>query len=256
MDRPLLRLRRGVPALAVLALAVGGCGRSLRGIEGADQVLLHGGKVVLQQTEAAEAAVTPTRVPWGDKSEPVGFLIEVTNLSEQPLHLVVNDIELIDQFGRALRPVDPEQLMRAFGAGAGDRTNVQTVAYRRIHVRRPRHHYAHYSTCYRPHPAYYGWATCSMGPWFGGGPYYDSSYDAYAAQRATAKFLSELLTDQIIDPGHTIRGRVVFTHRLADDEELTLNINLQSIQPAGETEPQPPGDQPPVTTLTFRFEVD
>lgn len=244
----------------MITVAASGCGRRLRGIESADQTVLHGRKSVLQQADGVEAVVSPVRVPWGSKSSPVGFFIELTNLSSGPIRLAVEEIELHDAFGRIYQPVPPERLLRSFGAGLGKEARVRTVAYRPWVVRR--HYYRRYPVYrrYWPRPYPYGYWYGPSSRWYGG-LYYDSGYDPYFEQQRTARFLSELLTDQVIEPKHAAVGHVVFSYGLGDDEELTLLLCVHherapdASQPAALPETVEPAALP-TTTLSFRFEVE
>jgi len=245
---------------ATIIVAASGCGRRLRGIDSADQTVLHGRRSVLQQADGVEAVVSPVRVPWGSKSSPVGFFIELTNLTEGPIRLAVEEIELHDAFGRIYQPVAPERLLRSFGAGAGKEARVRTVAYRPRVVRR--YYYRRYPV-YRRHwlwPYRYGYCYGPSSRWYGG-LYYDSGYDPYLEQQRTARFLSELLTDQVVEPKHTVVGHVVFSYRLGNDEELTLLLRVHHERAPGASQPArlPETVEPAAlrtTTLSFRFDVD
>lgn len=246
-------------ALATIALAAPGCQRRLRGVETADQVLLRGGKSVLQQADGIEAVVTPVRVPWASKNSPIGFALELTNLTEGPVHLAVADIELHDSLDRIFEPMPPEHLLRSFGIGAEGEGTVQTVGHRPRHVRRHvRHHYRHYPryVWYRGYPYYY-----RTSGWRYGGLRFDSGADPYARQRQTARFLSELLTDQTVEPQHVAFGHVVFAYRLDDDEQLTLVVSVARAPEEVASQPAEPGVEAEeaterVTRLVFLFEVD
>ena len=73
----------------------------------------------------------------------------------------------------------------------------------------------------------------------------------------TSRFLSELLTDQTIEPRHVAAGHVVFPYGLDDDEALTLVISLKRAWGAP-AEPAVGADSgaAEVIRLTFRFETD
>jgi hypothetical protein len=246
--------------LGALLLAASGCGKRLRGLETADQILLDDGRSVLQQADGIEAVVTPVRVPWGSRDSPVGFAVELTNQTEGPVSLAVADIELHDAAGRVFEPIDPGRLRESFGFGSGERRAVQTVGHRAWYIRR--HYYRRpyrYYRRYRWYPGY-PWFSRTTG-WYAGGIYFGDGPDPFAEQRRTARFLSELLTDQTIEPQHAVFGYVVFAYHLTDEERLTLVI---SVLP----EPKPPTSAPAegaaeagpepgeATTLSFRFLVD
>ncbi|MHC4090802.1 MAG: hypothetical protein ACYSVY_11095 [Planctomycetota bacterium] len=253
-------------ATATVGLAAPGCGKRLRGIETADQIVLHGGKAVLQQADGIEARVSPVRVPWGSTASPVGFNVELTNLSEHAIRLAVAEIELHDAFGRIFEPVPPERLLRSFGVTPGDSAPVRRVAHRPRSIYRHRRHYY-----YGPYRAYrrryryaYPYAYC-YGPsyWWGAGLYYDTGYDVYEEERRTARFLSELLTDQVVEPNHAVIGHVVFAYRLSTDEELTFVLRVHHEPKPAAPEPEAPPDAaepvdaatPRTTAMSFRFEV-
>ena len=262
MQRRRLTLVWTCLAATAITVAVPGCGRRLRGIETGDQTLLHGGRSVLQQAGEIEAVVSPVRVPWGSKSSPVGFLIELTNLSQVPIQLAVDQIELHDAWGRILQPLPPQMLLRSFGADSGEPTRARRVAYRPRTIHR--HYRRRYPVRFHYRPRIYAYPYGHYGYWpsrWSGGTYYNYGYDPYAEQRHTARFLSELLTDQAIPPQHTVVGHVVFPYRLEKDDELTLVLHLhrQGRGTTSQPAPAPESDGsagPLVTTLAFRFEVD
>ncbi|MCP4247534.1 MAG: hypothetical protein GY778_10840 [bacterium] len=262
-------------------LAAAGCGKRIRGIETDDQMLLNGRRSVLRQTPDLEVVVTPVRVPWGSRAGPVGFAIELTNLSDGPIELSIDGIELHDDFDRIFKPIAPEKLLQSFGVAAGKSAPVRLAAYRPpvVHRRYYRRHH-HVYRYRRPWPYPYGWYYGSGFSW-GGGPYYDAGYDAHLERQRTRRFLSELLTDQTVEPQHAVGGFVVFPYRLAEDQELTLVLRVEhpSQSPSTDsadrraetdtdsdvlsdpTAPPEPGTttasaQVATTVLTFRFEVD
>ncbi len=227
---------------AGLAAAAPGCGKHLRGIDCPGQTVLNKGRAVLQETDAVEAVVAPVDVPWATQSEPIGFTITLNNLGEQPLRLELNSLELQDPLGRLVSPLPPDRLLRAFGTESSATPAARRVSHRTYYVRRyyyrpprcyPRYSYRYYTGYAWP---WYDYRT--VGGWGVGGVYYD---DPYAEARRTARFLSELLTDQTIPPRHVATGHVVFPYRLRSDDQLTLRMHLEAADGT-------------ISTLEFRFE--
>ncbi len=253
-----MRLRSaqlGILAVSLAAMTAPGCGKRLRGLETADQTLLHGRRTVLQQAGGVEAAVTAVRVPWGSRAEPVGFLVDLTNLHESPLSITVDQIELIDPFDRRTKPIPPERLLRSFGRAPRESASVRTASYRPYCYRRSGHAYRRYRVYHRHYPAYV--TSYAGGPnfWWGGSAYYGPPYDPYAEYQRTARFLSELLIDQTVEPRQTIRGYLVFPYRLGSDDQLTLQ--LRTVRSASPATAQPAGAAgAEQIVLTFVFEVD
>lgn len=260
-----------VVLVALFASGVGGCGRSIRAIDCPEQIVLHGGKVALQQTDLAEAAVRPVKVPWSSDHGPTAFHVDLTNRSDAAIAFDLDRIELRDAFDRILKPIPPQRLFQAFGHDRADSaTPAVTAAYHR-HAHGPvraypirrRHYSVGYPWCgprpwypyyYRGYPYGYSWCDDGFysGVWIGSGGYYS---DAYYDEQRIAVFLSELLDSAVLAPQETISGHVVFAYAREHDDELTLSI---PIHPASREAPSEPADESAAgeTILTFRFEVD
>ncbi|MFQ5489625.1 MAG: hypothetical protein ACE5GE_02785 [Phycisphaerae bacterium] len=257
-------------ALSALLATAAGCGKRLRPVEDIGQRLIDDDHAILAQTDDLEVVVRPVEVPWATKAGPIGFRVELTNLSEEPFDLTLNRFELEDSLGRLRAPLPPEGLRGAFDAG--DRTQTarrsnppqerryllagygRSHPYRRYGHRYYRRHYGHYRYPYHYgfYSGYYGYygPGLSIGWGYGGYP------DPYVEARRTAHFLSELLDDQTITPNHVAVGNLVFAHRPERDERLTLLLHLtpESTESGAGT---PPADSAasPVSTLMFAFEV-
>ncbi len=247
-------------AIPVLLIPAGGCRKRLRPVEDIGQQLIDDEHAIWAQTEALELVVWPIEVPWADKTGPIGFRVELTNLTDQPLELGPTQFELQDALGRLLPPVPPQRLRGAFATPAATGTALRSAPadgsiYRlanygkhRHYRTHRRHYYSHhyYPRRYRHHyySGYYGgyWGYYGAGISIGWG-YYDNC-DPYDEARITSYFLSELLDDQTVDPNHIAVGNLVFAHRPERGELLTLLFHV----PSGSS-----GDEP--AALDFLFEV-
>jgi hypothetical protein len=253
------------------ALGVGGCGRSIRAVDCPEQIVLHGCKAALQQTDLVEATVRPVKVPWASDQGPTAFRIDLTNRSNTAIAFELDRVELRDSFGRVLRPIPPQRLFQAFGHERADSaTPAVTAAFQRHAYRGlrtypiPRRHYFARHRWYGPRPWYghyyrgYPYGYCwyddgfYSGLWIGSGGYYP---DGYYDEQRIAVFLSELLESAVLVPQEKVGGNVVFAYAPEHDDELTLSI---PIRPASRGTTSAPADQNALnpTDLEFRFEVD
>ena len=206
-----------LPVFACGALiVVAGCGRRIRAVDVADQIVSNKHRTATVNTPQFEVSATWTPVPWAGRHGPIGFLLQIANVGDRAVEFDLDGVKLEDGFGRVRGAIPPDKLWRAFSRSFANRPRRAALVRHRRYVRYGRRHYYDCRPSYRVHTSFGGWG-------WGWGPY---DYDPYYEQRKTARFLAQLLESQTIPPQGVAVGYVVFPYEPKEDDELTLWIEI------------------------------